>query len=466
MRRSSEEPVPPKSNVNDFDFGWGPRPEGSISPLPSGGRHHTISSGVATNGKPFNNKPAAVVQIDRETFPPPRPPTKIPITPLSEAPIIPAAINYHSRRPTRDQLSKKSLSLVLSDDPEGQRFQEDSKTPLMKDEKGGGRLIARQHLFHIRRVTSDYALFCAVLGIIVMIIENELSAAEYISKSSITSLTLKGIILISTAVLLALTIKFHVHEVQLFMNANSAEDWRIALTFHRCFNILFELTICGICPLPFNLYFEWTTVHTDGVTVSDVVPNTYCGRGVAVITGDVVPNTYCGRGVAVITGILGTCTSSMVVAVIARKLELSRAEKHVHNFMIDTQLTKQLKHSAANVLRETWLIYKYRRLVDKINPIKRDQRKLAENSVSLGDVAKTTSNAYELVHDIHSTQEGLALRMTAVEHQLSDIQREIGNLAEILRAAINMKHFDVNGGGDSGSAQRESLRKRRVAVDH
>lgn len=32
----------------------------------------------------------------------------------------------------------------------------------------------------------------------------------------------------------------------------------------------------------------------------------------------------------------------MVVAVIARKLELSRAEKHVHNFMMDTQLTKQV----------------------------------------------------------------------------------------------------------------------------
>lgn len=76
-----------------------------------------------------------------------------------------------------------------------------------------------------------------------------------------------------------------------------------------------------------------------------------------------MPYTYCGRVVAVVTGILGTCTSSMVVAVIARKLELTRAEKHVHNFMMDTQLTKQLKHSAANVLRETWLIYKYRRLV-------------------------------------------------------------------------------------------------------
>lgn len=46
---------------------------------------------------------------------------------------------------------------------------------------------------------------------------------------------------------------------------------------------------------------------------------------------------------AVITGILGTCTSSMVVAVITRKLELSRAEKHVHNFMMDTQLTKKAR---------------------------------------------------------------------------------------------------------------------------
>uniref|UniRef100_A0AC35GHM3 Calmodulin-binding domain-containing protein n=1 Tax=Panagrolaimus sp. PS1159 TaxID=55785 RepID=A0AC35GHM3_9BILA len=836
MRRSSEEPVPPKQNINDFDFGWGPRPEGSISPLPSGGRHHTISSGVA--GKPFR-----AVQI--EPFPPiPRPPKQLPpITP--ETPPAPA-LSYHSRRPTSngsfiirkqdsiaeepspnlfendgehftwsrspspikpqgfgfdspdarrklslspaattnslytnvfarrkqfqrevstahsdvtetitrkqmtdastspippayscennlqirfdissgsslnkstsssfgrshsqkrikksslahshggslvangflpatnflaveskpspridrdptkwhlsitkqrsssesafqassiprtmlesglqirrcsvanlnpakenallrkilgpsglswlhdnnstskhhksgDQLSKKSLSLVLSDDPEGQRFQEDSRTPLMKDEKGGGRLIARQRLYLSRRVTSDYALLCAVLGIIVMIIENELSASGIHSKSSITSLTLKGIILISTAVLLGLVIKFHVHEVQLFMNANSAEDWRIALTCHRCFNILLELTICGICPLPFNLYFPWTTVHSDGITVSTTeVPvdvflsipmlfrlywfgrvmllhsrlftdassrsiaglnrvtfnarfilktlMTLCpGTMLMVFTaslwvlagwvlrlcerhhtgdtmniqalkhknylnslwmiaitflsvgyGDVVPNTYCGRGVAVITGILGTCTSSMVVAVIARKLELSRAEKHVHNFMIDTQLTKQLKHSAANVLRETWLIYKYRRLVDKINPskirhhqrkflmaiyalrkVKRDQRKLAENSVSLGDVAKTTSNSHELIHDIHSTQEGLALRMTAVEHQLSDIQREIGNLADILRAAVNVnpRHFS-NNDGDSVSAQRESLRKRRSAIEH
>ena len=34
-----------------------------------------------------------------------------------------------------------------------------------------------------------------------------------------------------------------------------------------------------------------------------------------------------------------------LVAVVSRKLELTRAEKHVHNFMMDTQLTKRVSSS-------------------------------------------------------------------------------------------------------------------------
>ncbi|KAL4227346.1 Small conductance calcium-activated potassium channel protein 2 [Mactra antiquata] len=124
--------------------------------------------------------------------------------------------------------------------------------------------------------------------------------------------------------------------------------------------------------------------------------------------GDIVPNTYCGRMVAIATGVMGAGCTALVVAVIARKLELSKAEKHVHNFMQDTQLTKKLKNAAANVLRETWLIYKYTKLVKKVNAgkvrshqrkflqsihhlrrIKMDQRKLTENQSSLVDMAKS-----------------------------------------------------------------------------
>ncbi|XP_042688685.1 small conductance calcium-activated potassium channel protein 1-like [Centrocercus urophasianus] len=58
--------------------------------------------------------------------------------------------------------------------------------------------------------------------------------------------------------------------------------------------------------------------------------------------GDMVPHTYCGKGVCLLTGIMGAGCTALVVAVVARKLELTKAEKHVHNFMMDTQLTKRL----------------------------------------------------------------------------------------------------------------------------
>ncbi|VEL14946.1 unnamed protein product [Protopolystoma xenopodis] len=73
--------------------------------------------------------------------------------------------------------------------------------------------------------------------------------------------------------------------------------------------------------------------------------------------GDIVPHTYCGRVIAICAGVLGSGCTALVVAVFARKLELSKAEKHV-------------KYYAANVLRETWLIYKYTKLVKRVNPSK------------------------------------------------------------------------------------------------
>lgn len=85
--------------------------------------------------------------------------------------------------------------------------------------------------------------------------------------------------------------------------------------------------------------------------------------------GDVVPHTYCGRSICLLTGIMvgrlpsflsqppdanrdlcdvppclsqGAGCTVLVVAVVARKLELTRAEKHVHNFMMDSHITKRV----------------------------------------------------------------------------------------------------------------------------
>uniref|UniRef100_A0A158R474 CaMBD domain-containing protein n=1 Tax=Syphacia muris TaxID=451379 RepID=A0A158R474_9BILA len=378
-------------------------------------------------------------------------------------------------------LTKKPQSAAQEEDVEAQKcdFQETSKSPLMnakeasKNQKSG-RLIQRQQLFVVRQRTCDYALFFSLFGIGKYI-------QGYLNFYTATvfqnyNVAIKTVTLISTIILVGLVIRFHIIEVQLYMNANSAEDWRIAITFRHFFQIVAEIITCAICPLPFpvkvplvclqlkctsylcvlggravpldvmlsipmffRLYWAWRThllhsrMFTDASSRSiaglnrvnfnarfimktlmtlcpgtmlivftatlwivaawilrlcessteidgdpeEIVHKNYLNSlWVIAITflsvgyGDIVPATHCGRAAAVVTGILGTCTSSMIVAVIARKLELSRAEKHVHNFMMDTQLTKKLKHSAANVLRETWLIYKNRRLVDKIDPAK------------------------------------------------------------------------------------------------
>ena len=43
----------------------------------------------------------------------------------------------------------------------------------------------------------------------------------------------------------------------------------------------------------------------------------------------------------------GAGCTALLVAVVSRKLELTRAEKHVHNFMMDTQLTKRVSIQAS-----------------------------------------------------------------------------------------------------------------------
>ncbi|NXP60160.1 KCNN2 protein, partial [Chloropsis cyanopogon] len=73
----------------------------------------------------------------------------------------------------------------------------------------------------------------------------------------------------------------------------------------------------------------------------------------------------------------GAGCTALVVAVVARKLELTKAEKHAHNFMMDTQLTKRVMNLVFHI-RETWLIYKSTKLVKKVDHAKVRKRKFLQ----------------------------------------------------------------------------------------
>ncbi|KAL1773926.1 small conductance calcium-activated potassium channel protein 2, partial [Sigmodon hispidus] len=177
--------------------------------------------------------------------------------------------------------------------------------------------------------------------------------------------------------------------------------------------------------------------------------------------GDMVPNTYCGKGVCLLTGIMGAGCTALVVAVVARKLELTKAEKHVHNFMMDTQLTKRVKNAAANVLRETWLIYKNTKLVKKIDhakvrkhqrkflqaihqlrSVKMEQRKLNDQANTLVDLAKTQNIMYDMISDLNERSEDFEKRIVTLETKLETLIGSIHALPGLISQTIRQQQRD------------------------
>uniref|UniRef100_A0A674JP35 Potassium calcium-activated channel subfamily N member 3 n=1 Tax=Terrapene triunguis TaxID=2587831 RepID=A0A674JP35_9SAUR len=153
--------------------------------------------------------------------------------------------------------------------------------------------------------------------------------------------------------------------------------------------------------------------------------------------GDMVPHTYCGKGVCLLTGIMGAGCTALVVAVVARKLELTKAEKHVHNFMMDTQLTKRIKNAAANVLRETWFIYKHTKLLKKIDhaKVRKHQRKFLQAIHQMTNMMQNVM--YDLITELNDRSEDLEKQIGSLESKLEQLTTSFNSLplliAETLR---------------------------------
>ncbi|MFT7812475.1 small conductance calcium-activated potassium channel protein 2-like [Arapaima gigas] len=450
------------------------------------------------------------------------------------------------------------------------------KASKRKNQNIGYKLGHRRALFEKRKRLSDYALIFGMFGIVVMVIETELSWGIY-SKSSMYSLALKCLISLSTVILLGLIIAYHAREVQLFLIDNGADDWRIAMTTERVLLIALELLVSAVHPVPGDFTFHWrarlafsyapslakadvdmvlsvpmflrlyliarvmllhSKLFTDASSRSigalnkvhfntrfvmktlmticpgtvllvfsislwiiaawtvrvceryhdaqDVTSNFLGAMWLISITflsigyGDMVPHTYCGKGVCLLTGIMGAGCTALVVAVVARKLELTKAEKHVHNFMMDTQLTKRIKNAAANVLRETWLIHKHTRLVKKIDharvrkhqrkflqaihqlrSVKMEQRKLTDQANMLVDLSKMQSVMYELMSELSERNEDLERQMLGLERRVEQLTVGFSALPVHLSATLSAHHSALlqhlqNRGGSSGPQNQGS----------
>ena len=421
--------------------------------------------------------------------------------------------------------------------------QESMERPERKYDNVGYRLAKRKELFHRRKVICDFALAFALIGIVLMVIETEMTMAGVYAKDETPSYLMKLCISISTATLLGFVLWYHILDIKLFMCDNSLEDWRLAMSFSRVAWIALELCIYANHPIPGKYDFKWKTFNSNtGQMKSEIVPvdvifsipmflrlylicrvimlhsklftdassqslgalnrihfnfkfifkammtmypeyvltvlmvsvlivaswmlracemyhdevhaNFLNSMWLISITflsvgyGDIVPNSYCGRGIAVLTGIFGAGCTALVVAVLARKLELSRAEKYVHNFVMDVELDKQYKIAAADIVKAGWFVYKnnkagkmesvrrYQRkllkAIHRIREVKQEQRKLMD-SVNLVEVYKTQSCVADLVQDMHANQTLLQQEVHGMDRRLQVMEQQLGVLTQYIQ---------------------------------
>ncbi|VFV18398.1 intermediate conductance [Lynx pardinus] len=140
---------------------------------------------------------------------------------------------------------------------------------------------------------------------------------------------------------------------------------------------------------------------------------------------------------------MGVCCTALLVAVVARKLEFNKAEKHVHNFMMDIQYAKEMKESAARVLQEAWMFYKHtrrkergaarrhqRRLLAAINrfrQVRLKHRKLREQVNSMVDISKMHMILCDLQLGLSSSHQALEKRMDALARKLDTLTELLSN---------------------------------------
>ncbi|KAM8882935.1 small conductance calcium-activated potassium channel protein 2-like isoform 2-T2 [Synchiropus picturatus] len=453
----------------------------------------------------------------------------------------------------------------------------------------GWRLVRRRALFLRRQQLNDCAVSVGMFGVLMMVMETELSWSVY-SKSSIYSLGLKSIISLSTFILLGFIIAYHCCEVQLYVHDIGAEDWRIAMTSERLALIAVELAVVAIHPYPVGLleYFEQSNsqeaiteteleivlalpmflrlyllgrammlhsrlftdtasrsigalnkIHFNTRFVGKTLMTTYPGTVLMMFSvslwvvaawglhvceryvelsrstsvqsnvlwslrscrhhnyrdlssnymealwmvsvtflsigyGDVVPHTYCGRSICLLTGIMGAGCTVLVVAVVARKLELTRAEKHVHNFMMDSHISKRIKIAAANVLRETWLIYKHTKLsrerdhtrvrmhqrklllaIHQLRRVKMEKRILADQGNTLVDLCKMQNLMYDVLSEVQSCRGELDCHIHVLEKHVEELREGFRSLMPLLSSTLSTQNSSI----------RHLLREREVKAE-
>ncbi|XP_020493017.1 intermediate conductance calcium-activated potassium channel protein 4 isoform X1 [Labrus bergylta] len=183
--------------------------------------------------------------------------------------------------------------------------------------------------------------------------------------------------------------------------------------------------------------------------------------------GDVAPKSSCGKAVCLFTGVMlkagaqGVACTAMLVAVVNKTLALNKGEKHVHFFMLDIQISKRIRHAAANVLRECWLLHRanlakgnrgehrrhQRGLLEAIRVFRNlrlKQRKLRDYVSEMVDLPKMQMIMCDLSANWNNSYRELEQRILSMEQKLDELSRCFQQTSELLFHVLRHRNPDIS----------------------
>lgn len=173
--------------------------------------------------------------------------------------------------------------------------------------------------------------------------------------------------------------------------------------------------------------------------------------------GDLYPNTYCGRAISVLTGLLGVFCTALLVALVSCKLEFTRAEKYVFQFLNEIELKKQLHNSAANLIKQGWLLFRLKRKkldcnfkkrclntdiikmqrkllvnIQNIRCIKHEQTKITDSAVNILELFRNQQDSNKIMEHLCHVSEKLENKVNKIEDKIESLEMHIQSIHDML----------------------------------
>ncbi|CAF4996876.1 unnamed protein product [Rotaria sp. Silwood1] len=419
------------------------------------------------------------------------------------------------------------------------------------------RLSLRKRIHKQLSRLSDIMCFIAILGIVLMIIENELTFKQNNDKDTVAAWSIRLIITITTVILIAVILLYHRAKLSLFCVDHSVDDWRVGLTNKKIFLIALEIAICAVHPVPRSFpHQEQENAQTTDSTPTEIIPHPLSYISIDVALGlpmfarlyllfrpilyhsrlvhdaatqsigylntvsinflfvikayltewpercllvwctiiflvggwslracDYLPNnehipltdgmwllfpilgtvgysnlaasTQCGRAICAISGVFGVFSVALFLALVTRQLVLDRWENYVHTFVLNTELTKEHRNQAANVIKFAFKIWFWKekhtplsamrylqvqrklfRSIGIIHQIKQEQRHLPDNTIDLPEIMNIQQNTNV------NTDETIR-SMAALESKVDKIEEQLASLDYALNGSQNVFYFSL-----------------------